>query len=167
MAGGLVYFNSKLVENDLRELMRMYGALPVGLKRKHIRAAMNRGLKPFLKDFRKAAPKRTGKLRRSVKISTSFGRVDGSWSSRIGYSRKRGGGHAVLVAYGTKNRETKDGESRGRMPANRSLGETADRIRRAGLPELYSQLGIALERAIKELPTYMLKSAKSRAKRGR
>ena len=174
MAGGFLLFNSKDIQHDLVVLSRMYGQLPVGLKRKHVRAAMKRGLKPHLGPFRRAAPKRTGQLRKSVWFTVDFHRVDGSWTGRAGYGRKKGanGRHAHLVAFGTKERFTKGGffgrgASRGKMPPNPALEQAAITVRRSALPELYTQLGIALERAYRELPNYVMRSAKSRMKRGR
>lgn len=164
MMAAFVTFNSTDLRHDIEQLRRGFAQLPQGLARIHIRAAMKRVLKPYEPLFRAAAPKDTGKLKRSVTTVTDFDGYSGRWQSRVGFGRSRTkkGHHAILVDAGTKERKKKNGQHCGRMPASRFATPLAHVIRTQGKLDLENELLAALENAKKAMPKYASRSGRSR-----
>jgi hypothetical protein len=160
--GRLVTFNSSDVIHDIDALRRGYAELPTGLARKHIGAAMKRAMAPLMPLFRAAAPRRTGRLRRSVTTITRFAGNSGRFYAAVGFGRSKTkqGHHAILVAEGTKARYTRKRRYCGIGKANPSMAALASQIRSAAPPEFEMQLAAALEKAIKEQPIYSRRSGR-------
>lgn len=152
----LVTFNSSDLRHDIDNLRRGFAQLPQGLARIHIRAAMRRILKPYEPLFRAAAPRDTGRLRRSVTTITDFDGYSGRWRSRVGFGRSKTkqGHHAILADAGTKERKKRNGQHCGRMPARRFASGLAHVIRTQGAFDMEKEMTIALERAQRALPIY-------------
>lgn len=94
----------------------------------------------FLKPKVKAeAPKRTGALRKSVRAKTKKTR-DGYSSIVAPFAR-----HRHLVIKGTKERFTRSGAFRGRMPANPFVDRAADRWEDAAIRVAEDELARSLD----------------------
>jgi hypothetical protein len=160
-----VTFNASDLIHDLDMLRRGFAELPPGLARVHIRAAMKRAMAPLMPMFRAAAPRRSGRLRRSVTTITKFDGSSGRFYSAVGFGRSKTkkGHHAILVADGTKPRYTRKRKRCGLIRPNPSMAALAAQVRASAPPEFEMQLAVALERAIRALPIY---TARSRAGRG-
>lgn len=156
------------VAGDLTALLKMYGDLPKGLASKHLKAAMKRATEPYKSDFASAAPRKTGRLAKSVG-ATAFFKSGMLFEGRVGYMRSKSkrGFAAAWINDGTNERITKDGENRGRMRANGFGDRVTRQVANAGIVTLKAEMLAALEKAVNELPTYLLRSAKFRARRGR
>lgn len=170
MAAVNLSFNSKDVIHDMQQVMKKYRDLEISVQRKYIRAAMRKALAPWKPRFEAIAPVKSGSLKRSVATVTKFGRVDGSWSSRVGFTRSKAlvsrkingekvkvskdGSHAILVFEGTAQRHTKAGHSRGSMPRNSAAvaawNALSDEVRRTGGDVFVGALRANLEKAIDE-----------------
>ncbi len=120
----------------IRKLDRLERRTARSIKRKGLRA----GSSVLLKAVRKAAPRDTGNLRKSMtrKFKTYGGRnviviVGPAWPK---------GAHGHLVEFGTKPRATRAGQSTGSMPANPFF----EKAIRASLPAV----NVAMTRKMKE-----------------
>lgn len=162
----LVYADLTEFKGDLDRLMGMYAKLPDGLARKHLQAALKRSMKPHLGPFRSAAPVDRGGLKKSVGTIASFRK--GIFEGKVGYMRSKAkrGFTAAWISDGTKDRFTKAGASRGKIVGNRFGDSVTRQVASAGVGTLRAEMLAALEKAVSELPTYLLRSAKLRA-RGR
>ena len=161
---------------DLDDLIRAYGTLPGSLARKHLKAAIRRSIRPFMPALKTATPKSTGNLRRSVTTVVKFGtKVSraASWSFQgtaigiVGFSRKgkkknQKGDHSVLVEAGTKPRFRKGTKgntfgvgrgSTGIMPPKHMLRDTLASRKSGILSNLELEMGVSLERAVRENAT--------------
>lgn len=150
---------------ELDALIRAYGQLPVRLARKHMQAAMRRAIRPFAPALRRATPKLTGGLRRSVKTRVKFsnritktywGSFSGGVTGTVGFGRggsspTRMGNHGSIVEAGTKERRRKNGGRTGRMPARHMVRETLAANKAGILSNLEMELGVSLERAIRDV----------------
>lgn len=158
----LVTWNSRDMIHDIEHLRKGFGELPPALAKRFIRSAIKRAMEPYMPMFRSAAPRRTGKLRRSVTTVVDFAGTSGYFTGRVGYGRGRGrmGHHAILVADGTAPRYTRANKRayRGVMPANTTVAGLADRIRAMAPPMFETHLTAALDNAIKTLPIYTARS---------
>jgi hypothetical protein len=156
------------VAGDLTALLKMYGDLPKGLASKHLKAAMKRATEPYQSDFASAAPRKTGRLAKSVG-ATAFFRRGMLFEGRVGYMRSKSkrGFTAAWISDGTNERITKDGENRGRMRGNGFGDAVVRRVLNKGLPKLREEMYLALHKAINEMPNYLLRSAKFKARRRR
>jgi hypothetical protein len=163
----LVYADLTEFKGDLDRLMAMYSKLPDGLARKHLQAALKRSMKPHLGAFRTAAPVDRGGLKKSVGTTASFRK--GIFEGRVGYMRSKAkrGFTAAWINDGTDERITKDGENRGRMRVNGFGDRVTRQVANAGIVTLKAEMLAALEKAVNELPTYLLRSAKFKARRRR
>lgn len=156
------------VAGDLTVLLKMYGDLPRGLASKHLKAAMKRAIQPCQSDFTSAAPRKTGRLAKSVGAKAFF-KSGMLYEGRVGYMRSKSkrGFTAALISDGTNERITKGGENRGRIRGNGFGSAVVRRVLSKGLPRLREEMHLALNKAINEMPTYLLRSAKFKAKKGR
>lgn len=150
---------------ELDNLIRAFGELPHRLAKKHMKAAMRRAIRPFAPALRRATPKRSGGLRKSVKAITKFGSKTSKtyWGSFhgtvigvVGYSRggskpDRMGNHSAIVEGGSQERRTKDGRRRGKMPARYMVRDTLAANKAGILSNLELELGVSLEKAAREL----------------
>ena len=164
-AGRFFVAYSDQSNRDIDNLIRAYGQLPIRLARKHMQAAMRRSIRPFAPALRRATPKKSGGLRKSVKVRvkfsnrmtrTSWGSFSGGVTGTIGFGRggsspTRMGNHASIVEAGTKERARKSGARTGTMPARRMVRDTLAAHRAGILASLELELGVSLERAAREL----------------
>ena len=150
-------FEASMQMGDLRQLRIAYSQLPPALAKKHIRSAIRKAVNPFLPEFRAAAPKRTGGLKKSPVTVADFDRVSGNWTARVGYgmSKTKKGYAAYLVNDGTKQRRHKSGHRTGKGPATGFANSLLASVRTRGLNNLETFLYAALEKATNELPTYL------------
>jgi hypothetical protein len=153
----LPLFQATMRIGDLQELRREYLKLPPALAKVHIRSALRKTINPFLPEFRAAAPKRTGGLKKSPITKAEFDRVSGNWTARVGYGRSKTkmGHHAILVNDGTKERKTKTGKSTGKMPATHFADSLLASVRSRGLNNLETHMYAALASAKRALPQYL------------
>ena len=171
MAGsGITFKGTNLQYGQYQQLFKSLSELPKGLYKIHMRAAMKRMLKDYYPIFRNAAPKGSGKLRKSVMSATYFDPPDGSPVGKVGYGRAKGkaGYHAILIDAGTKDRYTKKKfrAYRGRGPASHFSSALASAINGVAPPKFEAEMQVALNNALKALPTYMTKSAQIKARFG-
>jgi hypothetical protein len=166
---------------DLPGLAEQFRQLPKSLAAAAIGAAVKRALKPAQEELKRQTPVGpTGNLRRGIATKAKRYPKTGSAVAIVGY-RKAGTGkppkegtkrrnkasdktqHQFLVEYGSKPRVTKSGASRGRMPAMHPI-EQASRASESQVKALLeSEMKLAYEKALKQLPRYMA----ARAKKGR
>jgi len=153
----LPLFAASFRMGDLQYLRQEYRKLPPALAKRHIRSALRKTVEPFLPEFRAAAPKRTGGLKKSPITVAGFDRVSGDWTARVGYgmSKKKPGYAALLVNDGTKARKTKKGKSTGKGPATGFANSLLASVRSRGMSNLETFLSAALESAINALPRYL------------
>jgi hypothetical protein len=166
---------------DLPGLAEQFRQLPKSLASAAIGAGVKRALKPAEEELKRQTPVGpTGNLRRGIATKAKRYTKTGSAVAIVGY-RKSGSGkppkegtkrrnkasdktqHQFLVEYGSKPRVTKDGANRGRMPAMHPI-EQASRAAESQVKALLeSEMKLAYEKALKQLPRYMA----ARAKKGR
>ena len=166
---------------DLPGLAEQFRQLPKSLASAAIGAGVKRALKPAEEELKRQTPVGpTGNLRRGIATKAKRYTKTGSAVAIVGY-RKSGSGkppkegtkrrnkasdktqHQFLVEYGSKPRVTKDGANRGRMPAMHPI-EQASRASESQVKALLeSEMKLAYEKALKQLPRYMA----ARAKKGR
>jgi HK97 gp10 family phage protein len=166
---------------DLPGLAEQFRQLPKSLASAAIGAAVKRAMKPAQDELKRQTPVGpTGNLRRGIATKAKRYPKTGSAVAIVGY-RKSGGSkppkegakrrnkaadqtqHQLLVEYGSDPRVTKSGANRGRMPAMHPI-EQASRAAESQVKELLvSEMKLAYEKALKQLPRYMA----ARAKKGR
>lgn len=166
---------------DLPGLADAFRKLPKSLAAASIGAAVKRAMKPAQEELRRATPVGpTGNLRRGVAAKAKRYPKTGSAAAVVGY-KKPGSAkppkagttrrnkasdktyHQFLVEYGSKQRFTKSGANRGRMPAMHPI-EQASRASESQVKGLLeSEMRTALVNALGQLPRYMA----ARAKKGR
>ena len=166
---------------DLPGLAEQFRQLPKSLASAAIGAGVKRALKPAEEELKRQTPVGpTGNLKRGIATKAKRYPKTGSAVAIVGY-RKSGTGkppkegtkrrnkasdktqHQFLVEYGSKPRVTKGGASRGRMPAMHPI-EQASRASESQVKALLeSEMKLAYEKALKQLPRYM----DARAKKGR
>ena len=162
-------------------LAEQFRQLPKSLASAAIGAGVKRALKPAEEELKRQTPVGpTGNLKRGIATKAKRYPKTGSAVAIVGY-RKSGTGkppkegtkrrnkasdktqHQFLVEYGSKPRVTKGGASRGRMPAMHPI-EQASRASESQVKALLeSEMKLAYEKALKQLPRYMA----ARAKKGR
>ena len=166
---------------DLPGLAEQFRQLPKSLASAAIGAAVKRAMKPAEEELKRQTPVGpTGNLKRGIATKAKRYPKTGSAVAIVGY-RKSGTGkppkegtkrrnkasdktqHQFLVEYGSKPRVTKGGANRGRMPAMHPI-EQASRAAESQVKALLeSEMKLAYEKALKQLPRYMA----ARAKKGR
>ena len=166
---------------DLPGLAEQFRQVPKSLASAAIGAGVKRALKPAEEELKRQTPVGpTGNLRRGIATKAKRYTKTGSAVAIVGY-RKSGTGrppkegtkrrnkasdktqHQFLVEYGSKPRVTKGGANRGRMPAMHPI-EQASRAAESQVKALLeSEMKLAYEKALKQLPRYMA----ARAKKGR
>jgi hypothetical protein len=166
---------------DLPGLAEQFRQLPKSLASAAIGAGVKRALKPAQDELKRQTPVGpTGNLKRGIATKAKRYPKTGSAVAIVGY-RKAGSGkppkegtkrrnkasdktqHQFLVEYGSKPRVTKSGANRGRMPAMHPI-EQASRASESQVKALLeSEMKLAYEKALKQLPRYMA----ARAKKGR
>ena len=166
---------------DLPGLAEQFRQLPKSLASAALGAGVKRALKPAEEELKRQTPVGpTGNLKRGIATKAKRYPKTGSAVAIVGY-RKSGTGkppkegtkrrnkasdktqHQFLVEYGSKPRVTKGGASRGRMPAMHPI-EQASRASESQVKALLeSEMKLAYEKALKQLPRYMA----ARAKKGR
>jgi hypothetical protein len=166
---------------DLPGLAEQFRQLPKSLASAAIGAAVKRALKPAEEELKRQTPVGpTGNLKRGIATKAKRYPKTGSAVAIVGF-RKSGTGrppkegtkrrnkasdktqHQFLVEYGSKPRVTKGGANRGRMPAMHPI-EQASRASESQVKALLeSEMKLAYEKALKQLPRYMA----ARAKKGR
>lgn len=166
---------------DLPGLAEQFRQLPKSLASAAIGAAVKRALKPAEEELKRQTPVGpTGNLKRGIATKAKRYPKTGSAVAIVGF-RKSGTGkppkegtkrrnkasdktqHQFLVEYGSKPRVTKGGANRGRMPAMHPI-EQASRASASQVKALLeSEMKLAYEKALKQLPRYMA----ARAKKGR
>ena len=166
---------------DLPGLAKQFRQLPKSLAAAAIGAGVKRAMKPAQEELKRQTPVGpTGNLKRGIATKAKRYPKTGSAVAIVGY-RKSGTGkppkegtkrrnkasdktqHQFLVEYGSKPRVTKGGANRGRMPAMHPI-EQASRASESQVKALLeSEMKLAYEKALKQLPRYMA----ARAKKGR
>ena len=166
---------------DLPGLAEQFRQLPKSLASAAIGAGVKRAMKPAEEELKRQTPVGpTGNLKRGIATKAKRYPKTGSAVAIVGF-RKSGTGkppkegtkrrnkasdktqHQFLVEYGTKPRVTKGGANRGRMPAMHPI-EQASRASESQVKALLeSEMKLAYEKALKQLPRYMA----ARAKKGR
>lgn len=166
---------------DIPGLAEKFRQLPKSLASAAIGAGVKRALKPAqdaLKSMTPVGP--TGNLKRGIASKAKRYPKTGSAVAIVGY-RKPGSSkppkegtkrrnkpgdktqHQFLVEYGSKQRFTKNGANRGRMPASRPVQQASAAAMSQVKSTLESEMKMAYENALKQLPRYMA----ARAKKGR
>lgn len=168
--------NAADVKRALKNLEVDFLKYPASFQKKWIRQALKNAVKDtnLVPKFRGAAPLRTGALRKSPTIVTGnirSGKGKGNPYARVGYGRSkaRPGHHAILVHSGTKDRYTKSGAYRGKMPANpAAMDAVLNYAELLGTKSLQRELVDAMEKANKQWnsPKYQARMAAWKAKRG-
>jgi hypothetical protein len=166
---------------DLPGLAEQFRQLPKSLASAAIGAGVKRALKPAQDELKRQTPVGpTGNLKRGIATKAKRYPKTGAAVAIVGY-RKSGSAkppkegakrrnkaadqtqHQFLVEYGSKPRVTKSGANRGRMPAMHPI-EQASRAAESQVKALLeSEMKLAYEKALKQLPRYMA----ARAKKGR
>jgi hypothetical protein len=166
---------------DFPGLAEQFRQLPKSLASAAIGAGVKRALKPAQDELKRQTPVGpTGNLKRGIATKAKRYPKTGSAVAIVGY-RKSGTGrppkegtkrrnkasdktqHQFLVEYGSKPRVTKSGANRGRMPAMHPI-EQASRASESQVKALLeSEMKLAYEKALNQLPRYMA----ARAKKGR
>lgn len=166
---------------DFDGLAEKFRQLPKSLASAAIGAGVKRAVKPAeqaLKQITPVGP--TGNLRRGIATKAKRYPKTGAAVAVVGFRKAGSKGppkegtkrrnkasdktqHQFLVEYGSKQRFTKNGANRGRMPANPVVQQAwrASESQVAGL--LASEMKTAYENALKQLPRYMA----ARARKGR
>jgi len=166
---------------DLPGLAEQFRQLPKSLASAAIGAGVKRAMKPAEEELKRQTPVGpTGNLRRGIATKAKRYTKTGSAVAIVGY-RKAGTGkppkegtkrrnkasdktqHQFLVEYGSKPRVTKSGANRGRMPAIDPIGQASRAAESQVKALLESEMKLAYEKALKQLPRYMA----ARAKKGR
>lgn len=167
---------------DLPGLAEQFRQLPKSLASAAIGAGVKRALKPAEEELKRQTPVGpTGNLKRGIATKAKRYPKTGSAVAIVGYRKAPKGGtespksskrrnkannktqHQFMVEYGTKPRVTKGGANRGRMPAMHPI-EQASRASESQVKALLeSEMKLAYEKALKQLPRYMA----ARAKKGR
>ena len=167
---------------DLPGLAEQFRQLPKSLASAAIGAGVKRALKPAQEELKRQTPVGpTGNLKRGIATKAKRYPKTGSAVAIVGYRKPPKGGaespksskrrnkannktqHQFMVEYGTKPRVTKSGANRGRMPAMHPI-EQASRASESQVKALLeSEMKLAYEKALKQLPRYMA----ARAKKGR
>lgn len=166
---------------DLPGLADQFRKLPKSLASAAIGAGVKRALKPAQEELQRTVPVGpTGNLKRGIATKAKRYPRTGAAVAIVGF-RKPGSSkppksgtkrrnkasdktqHQFLVEYGSKQRFTKSGANRGRMPAMHPI-EQASRASMSQVKSLLeSEMKTAYENAVKQLPRYMA----ARAKKGR
>jgi len=166
---------------DFPGLAEQFRQLPKSLASAAIGAAVKRALKPAQEELKRQTPVgTTGNLKRGIATKAKRYPKTGSAVAIVGY-RKSGTGkppkegtkrrnkasdktqHQFLVEYGSKPRVTKSGANRGRMPAMHPIQQASRASESQVKALLESEMKLAYEKALKQLPRYMA----ARAKKGR
>jgi len=166
---------------DFDGLADKFRELPKSLAAASIGAGVKRAMKPAEQALKQIAPVGpTGNLRRGVATKAKRYPKTGAAVAVVGFRKPNSKGppkegtkrrnkasdktqHQFLVEYGSKQRFTKSGANRGRMPA-RAPVRMAWRAAESQVKGLLTQeMKTAYENAIKQLPRYMA----ARAKKGR
>jgi hypothetical protein len=166
---------------DLPGLAEQFRQLPKSLASAAIGAGVKRALKPAQDELKRQTPVGpTGNLRRGIATKAKRYPKTGAAVAIVGYRKANTGKppkegakrrnkaadqtqHQFLVEYGSKLRVTKSGANRGRMPAMHPI-EQASRASESQVKALLeSEMKLAYEKALKQLPKYMA----ARAKKGR
>lgn len=166
----LVSFNADEFAKAIAVMQVAYRDLPLGLQKRQIKSALRKVATPYVEDFRGVAPKgETGSLKKSATVVVDFRSQDGRFRARVGYGRKRSkpGYHAILVHDGTKERFTKDGQSRGKVIGTAFARPVVNVIKIAGTQTFVKELHESLEAGVRQLQRYISERVKIRAKRGR
>lgn len=166
---------------DLPGLAEQFRQLPRSLASAAIGAGVKRALKPAQEELKRTTPVGpTGNLRRGIATKAKRYPKTGAAVAIVGY-RKAGTGrppksgtkrrnkasdktqHQFLVEYGSKQRTTKSGANRGRMPALHPIMQAT----RAAMSQvkglLETEMKAAYQKALNQLPRYMA----ARAQKGR
>lgn len=138
------------VQGD-RALESFLKALGPTLERRIIRQALKAGGAQILKRAKQLAPKgKTGNLRRSLAVSRGR-RIrkypHGNLVAILGPSWPLGA-HGHLIEKGTRLRKTKDGASRGRMPAQPFMGPAFEGRKERALRVLREKIRQGIKREL-------------------
>jgi len=166
---------------DFNGLADKFRELPKSLASAAIGAGVKRAMKPAEQALKQAVPVGpTGNLKRGVATKAKRYPKTGAAVAIVGFRKAGSKGppkegtkrrnkasdktqHQFLVEYGSKQRRTKSGANRGRMPAKAPI-QMAWRAAEAQVKGLLtSEMKEAYERALKQLPTFMA----ARARKGR
>lgn len=167
---------------DFGGLADKFRELPKSLASAAIGAGVKRAMKPAEQALKQAVPVGpTGNLRRGVATKAKRYPKTGAAVAIVGFRKPPKGGdetapttkrrnkannktyHQFMVEYGTKQRRTKSGANRGRMPAKAPI-QMAWRAAEAQVKGLLAaEMKEAYERALKQLPKFMA----ARARKGR
>jgi hypothetical protein len=166
---------------DIDGLAAKFRELPKSLASAAIGAGVKRAMKPAQERLKATTPVGpTGNLRRGVATKAKRYPQTGAAVAIVGYRKAGSKGppkegvkrrnkaadktkHQFLVEYGSKQRFTKSGANRGRMPAKApvQMAWRAAESQVAGL--LTQEMKTAYENALKQLPKFLA----ARAKKGR
>ena len=117
----VVIKNMPDLSSDLKQLKTAFDRLPEKVAKKALRSAVTKATSKVRKQVKQATPLgKTGNLRGGLTRSTKFAskKSKGGWFKfRYGFDKKKAP-HALMVEEGTKQRFTRRGVSRGKMPAN-------------------------------------------------
>ena len=154
----LVAFNGKAIQHDLKLLRQEFADMPDGLFRRQIRSVLRKVATPLQPQFKQAAPRKTGTLRRSVKLVAAKGK---DLTVKVGFGRQ-GGGAAKLLHDGTKDRFTRDGRYRGKIVATKFANGPLTSARAAGR-NLVPEIKAALDRGLKQRAQWLAARQKARS----
>lgn len=163
---------------DIPGLADKFRELPKSLASAAIGAGVKRAMKPAEAALKKITPVGpTGNLRRGIATKAKRYPKTGAAVAVVGFRKPGSKGppkqgtkrrnrsadqtyHQFLVEYGSKQRFTKKGANRGRMPAKLILVQAwrASEAQVAG--QLGTEMKLAYEKALKQLPKFLAARAK-------
>lgn len=185
MPSGLsLSFDLDNFEKDCQTLAKGFASVPPAIAKRSIRAAIRRGVKPFVPELRKATPirrqkrkpvaaepgqkpksdpGRPGVLRRNITTVTKFYNKSRytSFVAKVSFAYGPGkANHFHLVEAGTAMRTAPNGANRGRVVPRRFLLETFNRMAPSISHIIQQELWVGLESAFRQVPAYL--AARSR-----
>jgi HK97 gp10 family phage protein len=99
------FLGSQEFDDSLKAVLRNLDALPANIERNIVRGALRASAKPILQAAQQNVPVKSGKLKQSVRISSSFDRRAGEVVISIKAGRNGSKGdpfYAHMVEFGTK-----------------------------------------------------------------
>jgi hypothetical protein len=167
---------------DVPGLADEFRRLPKSLASAAIGAAVKRAMQPAQEKLKQITPKGpTGNLRRGIATKAKrypktgaavavvgYRRPNSSKPPKVGTKRRNRANdqtqHQLLVEYGTKERFTKRGAYRGRMPVLEPIAKASKATQAQVTANLRKEMVAAAEKALKQLPKYLAaRAAKGKA----
>lgn len=137
----------------VKELDQMLQDLPRAMGKNVLRNALKKAAAPILAEAQQNVPRKTGKLAKSLAISTNLKRsqrgerLPGAVEVFVGATAP----HAHLVEFGTGPRHTTGGREKGQMPANPFFRRAWEATKGKALEILLTELREQLLKSVRRL----------------